>query len=63
MQEQVQVEKDLTFEDIVPEWSDILAQNGGFIENRRATFEAKDGDRRTIMNCANCLVGEAHSGA
>ena len=63
MQEQVQVEKDLTFEDIVPEWSDILAQNGGFMENRRATFEAKDGKHKTIMNCASCLVGEAHSGA
>lgn len=54
------VETEYSFEEICPEWSNILAQNGGFIENRNSRFEADDGKTRTIMECSSCLVGEAH---
>jgi len=62
--EQVEETKqEYTFEEICPEWSQILADNGGFMENRKADFEATDGNgERTIMNCATCIVGEAWGG-
>lgn len=55
-----EIQADLSFEEICPEWNDILAQNGGFVENKDAHFKT-DGETRTIMNCASCLVGEAHA--
>ena len=59
--EQTQINKEYSFEEICPDWSQILADNGGFIENRKASFEADDGEQKTIMSCSSCLVGEAHA--
>lgn len=53
-------EQTYTFEDICPEWNQILSMNGGFIETREHKFES-DGDQRNMMNYTTCLVGEAHS--
>jgi len=55
-----EIQADLSFEEICPEWNDILAQNGGFVENKSAHFKSGD-NTRTVMNCANCLIGEAHA--
>jgi len=55
-----EIQADLSFEEICPEWSDILAQNGGFVENRRTLFKS-DGKQRTLLNCASCIIGEAFS--
>jgi hypothetical protein len=60
MQEQETTKKELTFEDINPEWSGIIAEQGGFINNRKANFESSDGKSRTIMACNSCVLGEGH---
>ena len=60
-QEQTQVEKTYTFEDICPDWNRIMADNGGFIESRNQLFESDDGSTKSIMKCNSCLVGEAHA--
>ena len=60
MQETEQVEEKATysFEEICPEWTQIMSDNGGFIECRENTFQNKD-DVKSIMNCSTCIVGEA----
>ena len=60
MQEQQHQKKELTFEDINPEWNDIIANQGGFMENRKADFKSNDGKSRTIMQCNSCVLGEGH---
>lgn len=55
-----EIQADLSFEDICPEWNDILAQNGGFVKNQNTHFKSGN-DTKNIMNCANCLIGEAHA--
>lgn len=59
-QTEVEVYKEASFEEICPDWNDILAQNGGFMKNQNANFKTKDGKTRSIMNCPSCLVGELH---
>lgn len=61
MQEQVQIQKTLSFEEICPEISRIIADQGGFMEMRKAQFKAEDGSTRTIMDSNSCLVSEAHN--
>ncbi len=60
MQEQISQKKTLSFEDINPEWSDIITNNGGFIKARNNTFESEDGKIRDIGVCSKCIVGEGH---
>jgi len=55
-----EIQANLSFEEICPDWNDILAQNGGFVESKNAQFKT-DGEQRTVMDCASCLVGEAHA--
>ena len=61
MQEPEQVQKEkvtYSFEEICPDWNQILGDNGGFIKSRDQTFKNKD-ETHSIMNCATCIVGEA----
>ncbi len=61
MQEQKQVERQYSFEDTCPEWSQILAENGGYKECVNDNFVSEEGRQRSIQNGACCIVGEAHS--
>lgn len=62
-QEQVQVEKTFSFEEICPEISILIAQDeNGFMGMRKNTYKAEDGTTRTIMKYDSCLVSEAHNG-
>ena len=54
--------KIFSFEEICPDWSQILADNGGYMENRNKSFKCDDGKERSIMQSCSCLVGEAHGG-
>lgn len=58
--EQIQIEKTYSFEEICPDWAQILADNGGFMANQNVKYEADDGTKRSIMSCPSCIVGEAH---
>jgi len=60
MQEQLQVEKILSFEEICPVFSELIAENGGWEKTRNMVFKAEDGKTRNIMECKSCIVGEAH---
>ncbi len=60
MQEQVQVEKILSFEEICPAFSKLIAENGGWDKTVDLRFQAEDGKVRDIGECKNCIVGEAH---
>jgi len=60
MQEQVQVERTLTFEEICPDFSQIVAENDGFMGLAANKYLAQDGQVRDIMECQYCVVGEAH---
>lgn len=62
MQEQVQEHKIASFEEICPDLSNLIAEKGGYMKVRQNTYTSKDGQvTRDIMQCANCIVGEAHS--
>ena len=60
-QQAVETYKEASFEEICPEWSDILSQNGGFVKNQNAKFKTEDGKSRSIMSAPSCLVGELHA--
>ena len=53
-------EKIFSFEEICPDWSQILADNGGYMETKNLSFKSDDGKERSIMETSSCLVGEAH---
>jgi hypothetical protein len=53
-------DKQFSFEEICPDWAQILADNGGYIETKNKSFKSDDGKERSIMQCSSCLVGEAH---
>jgi hypothetical protein len=57
-----QSEKIFSFEEICPDWAQILADNGGYMENKDKSFKSDDGQERSIMQSCSCLVGEAHGG-
>jgi len=57
---QIQVERELTFEDICPDFSRIIAENGGFMEAKNHTYVADDGTTRKLLYADKCIVGEAH---
>lgn len=59
--EQEQIQRTYTFEEINPDFSKILSENGGFMECKDKLFESNDGVRRSINECGNCIVGEAMS--
>ena len=59
-QQVVEEYKEASFEEICPDWNNILAQNGGFVKNQNAQFKTEDGKQRSIMSCPSCLVGEFH---
>lgn len=52
--------KEASFEEICPDWNNILSQNGGFINNQNAKFKTVDGKERSVMHAPSCLVGEFH---
>ena len=52
----------LSFEEICPEVSGIIAEEGSFLKMRENTYETADGQKRSIMNYNSCLVSEAHGG-
>ena len=53
-------EKTFSFEEICPDWSQILADNGGYMKTKNTSFKSDDGKEKSIMDCSSCLVGEAH---
>ena len=57
---QIQVQETLTFEDICPVFSGLLAENGGWEKTKNMSFKSKDGDVKDLMVCKSCVVGEAH---
>jgi len=61
MQEQVQVERTLSFEEICPEFSQIIADAGGFEAIKEGRYESSDGDVKDVQNYSNCIVGSAHA--
>jgi len=60
-QQAVEIYKEASFEEICPDWNNILAANGGFINNQNAQFKTEDGKTRSIMSAPSCLVGELHA--
>lgn len=61
MQQQVQIQRTYSFEEICPTWSRLLADNGGFIENLHVRYESLDGDLKSLTEPNSCIVGEAHN--
>lgn len=57
-----QVEETLSFEQICPEFSNILNQNNGWTNAKDNKYVSEDGSMRQIMNGMCCIVGEAHDG-
>ena len=53
-------EKIFSFEEICPDWAQILADNGGYMKTKNTSFKSDDGKEKSIMDCSSCLVGEAH---
>ena len=60
MQELQQIERIYSFEEICPEFSQILAENGGWEKCRDLMFETEDGKVKSIQDGKSCIVGEAH---
>lgn len=60
MQIQKQIHKPLSFEEINPIFSRLIAENGGFMEIRSTQFESQKGDIKYAGDCRTCIVGEAH---
>ena len=60
MQIQEQIEKTLSFEEINPIFSRLIAENGGWMEVRSMMFESQKGDSKYAGDCRTCIVGEAH---
>ena len=61
MQELQQEQKFLSFEEICPEFSQILSEHGGYMACKNAVFKSEDGKTRAIMDPMCCIVGEAHT--
>ncbi len=61
MQQQEQIQRIYTFEEICPDLSELLAQNGGFMENQGTYYETPDGKIRSLGVPNACVVGEAHN--
>ena len=58
---QEQTHKPLTFEEIVPTWTRILEENGGWDKTIvKSMFEANDGEIISLDHINSCIVGEAH---
>jgi len=74
MQKQIQEQRQLTFEDINPDWSQIITEAGGYTKlasNRTSLFgQDKNGNvtiknigtNRNLGNYLSCIVGEPHFG-
>ena len=77
MQKQIQEQRQLTFEDINPEWNQIIADAGGYTKllSSRATMAeqvivSEKGSvtitnlnvHRNLGNYSKCIVGEPHYG-
>jgi len=60
MQEQVQVYRPLSFEEICPDFS-MLVREHGWDELKGKTFQTSHGER-DLSNMSCCIVGEAHGG-
>ena len=66
--EQIQVEETaaeqviqpLSLEEICPNWSKTMTENGGYMATRDGEFKNADGKVISIQNYNSCLVGEAH---
>jgi len=56
VQKQIQKTKQYTFEDICPDWTQIIADNKDLI----GQYKSQDGTLRDISSCSVCIVGEAH---
>ncbi len=62
MQKQIQEHKFASFEEICPDLSDLIANEGGYLEVRKDSYKSKDGQTtRNIMDSMNCIVGEAYN--
>lgn len=62
MQELVQItEKPLTFEDICPDFNQLILEHGwdGIKERKHHTVGGK---QRALSNAMCCIVGESHGG-
>ena len=60
MQIQEQIEKILSFEEINPIFSRLMAENGGYMGIRDTLFESQKGATKYLGDCKTCVVGEAH---
>ncbi len=61
MQIQEQIEKPLSFEEINPIFSRLIAENGGYMNIRDTMFQSEQsGDVKNLGDCRTCIVGEAH---
>lgn len=65
MQKQEQVEKQeeiLSFEEICPEFSQIIADVDGFMNiGNHTEYKSEDGAIRCLGDFSCCVVGEAHN--
>jgi len=68
MQKQIQVEKteqeekELSFEEICPEYTQIISNAGGFMNvGDNTKYESEDGAIRCLGEFNYCVVGEAHN--
>lgn len=57
-----QTEETLSFEQICPDFSNILNQSNGWKNTIHEKYVAEDGSTRQIMDGMSCIVGEAHDG-
>ena len=60
MQKQIQQERTYSFEEICPDFSHLVAKNGGFMKTQSTKYKSKNGIVRDMMECKSCIVGEAH---
>lgn len=56
----IEQEQTLSFEDICPNFSQIVSANGGFVKTKDLLFETDDGSVLDMGIYRSCVVGEAH---
>ena len=52
----------LTFEDICPNLSKLISEQGGWQNTKDEVFMSSDGMRKSIQDGFSCIVGEAFGG-
>lgn len=60
MSQLIQIKKQLTFEEICPSWTRILASYGGWEKTPKSEYFGGTFNSRSLSNTKCCIVGEAH---